>query len=199
MRILARWFAKAARLAAIAALFGVAATSPKAAVVTFDGFPTGPFAGGVEDGFTVAVSNATVWEPIYGFPTQSAGTDVINVTATFSFTAAGPFQFLGIDLVDPGFDSKSGPVIAAGYRGATLIATDVFLRPGIKRVPIIRTATNLAGLNLNRLVLTTASSGAQTTLFDNVRFASAVPEPAPIALAGVVVLGGILLGRRRRV
>ena len=149
--------------------------------------------------FTVAVSNATVWEPIYGFPTQSAGTDVINVTATFSFTAAGPFQFLGIDLVDPGFDSKSGPVIAAGYRGATLIATDVFLRPGIKRVPIIRTATNLAGLNLNRLVLTTASSGAQTTLFDNVRFASAVPEPAPIALAGVVVLGGILLGRRRRV
>lgn len=202
MRILTRWLAQAARLAAMVALCGTAGvvaagTSAKAAVVTFDGFSAGVFAGGMEDGFTIVTSNATVWEPIYGFPTQSAGTDVINVTGIFSFTAAAPFRFVSIELVDPGFDSMSGPVIAEGYLGAMLLATDVFPLPGIRRVPVMHSAGNLAGLTLDRLVLSTTASDDQTTIFDNVTFASAVAEPAPLALAGAVALGGLVWRRRR--
>jgi hypothetical protein len=169
-----------------------------AATITFDSFPVGPFAGGVESGFTITATDAFVWDPIFGFPTPSVGSASANTLSTYSFATTGQFQFTGLELVLPGLGGLPGPVTAQGFVGAVLVGTDVFAVPGTAQTPMAYGAVNLLGLNIDRLVLSTTSNDTQTTLIDNVGVNPlAVPEPVSLALL-VTGACGLALRRARR-
>ncbi len=173
-----------------------AAGQAQAAVITFDAFPLGPLTGGTEAGFTIVATNANVWAPIYGFPTRSVGSASPNTMSTYTFTSQ--FQFNGLDLVFPGFSGVPGPVIAQGFVGATLVGTDTFSVPVVPQTPTSYSSVNLAGLNLDSLVLSTTSNTSQTTLIDNVSLTPTVPEPSTLAIWGILGCLGMIAVRRRR-
>lgn len=157
-------------------------------VVQFDAFPTGDFTSGTNNGFTVNASLGYIWGNTFGFPGNSAGVPSPNTLSTYTFTDGGSFNFLSIDIDNPDPNASAFPaIIVDGYLGATLVAEDTFTVPNIGQTPATFLALNLAGLNIDSLVVSVTSSPGWSPLIDNVAFASAVPEPAAMAMLGIGV------------
>jgi len=173
----------------------VFASVSMADTIDFDSFALGAFAGGNEDGYTISATNGRVWNG-FGFPTRSVGTFDANQTATFTITGPSLFNFNGFDLVRPDFTPSGNPVTARGYVGAVLVAQDVFAIPGVVSTPTAYGAINLAGIGIDRLVLSTTSSSASTTLIDNVDV-DPVPEPGTYTMFGLALAGYAIYRRRR--
>jgi hypothetical protein len=162
----------------------------------FDGFSTGPFSNGTDNGFSVSSVNGYIWGNTYGFPGNSAGAGSPDTAATFTFTDGGTFTFVSLDLDNPGFGGTLTAVTVDGYRGATLVAADSFDVPSAFETPTTFDALNLAGLDINSLVVTVTSNNLETPLLDSVTF-TAVPEPAAIWMLSLGI-GGILGLRWKR-
>jgi hypothetical protein len=126
-------------------------------LVQFDGFSTGPFSSGTDNGFTISATNGSIWSG--GFPGNSAGENSGGVTSTFTFTDGGAFTFLSleIDKYNPLDDAPIPAVTVEGYSGASLVATDSFNVPS-GGAPETFDADNLAGLNLTNLVVSVSSN-----------------------------------------
>jgi hypothetical protein len=90
------------------------------------------------------------------------------------------FQFLSIDIDNPSPTGVKLPaIIVDGYLGATLVAEDSFNVPSTGMTPATFDAINLAGLNINSLVVSVTSS----------------PNWSPLGL-GVCAIWGF--GRKRK-
>ncbi|HKN61026.1 MAG TPA: PEP-CTERM sorting domain-containing protein [Candidatus Acidoferrales bacterium] len=177
---------------------GVVPSAQANTVFQFDGFPTGPFSSGADNGFSVSSVNGYVWGNTYGFPGNSAGTGFPDTAATFTFTDGGTFTFLSLDLDNPGFGGTLTAVTVDGYLGAALVAADSFDVPSASKTPTTFDAVNLAGLDINSLVVTVTSNTAESPLLDNVTFTgTGVPEPAAIWMLSLGI-GGILGFRCKR-
>jgi hypothetical protein len=169
-----------------------------AAVITFDSESPGAYPGGTESGFTIVATNASAWAATWGFPTISVGAGAPNVTASFTFTTTGLFEFGSLDLVLPIPSGVPGPVTVQGYLGAALLAQDSFAAPGTANTPTGYAAVNLSGIPIDSLVVSTTSNATQTLLIDNITV-TAVPEPSSFLLLGVGSLAlGAWMRRRRR-
>jgi hypothetical protein len=169
-------------------------------VVQFDGFPTGDFTSGTNNGFTINANLGYLWGNTFGFPGTSAGVPFPLTLSTYTFTDGGSFNFLSIDIDNPDITGGKLPaVIVDGYLGATLVAEDTFTVPNIGQTPATFLALNLAGLNIDSLVVSVTSSSSFSPLIDNVTFATSAPEPATMAMLGIGVcaLWGFKQLRRR--
>jgi hypothetical protein len=167
-------------------------------LVQFDGFSTGAFSSGTDNGFTIGATNASIWSG--GFPGNSAGENNPGVTATFTFTDGGAFTFLSLEIAKyNALDDDAFPAVTVeGYSGATLLATDSFSVPS-GGAPGTFDADNLAGLSLTSLVVSASSNYLGPALIDDLDFDSptptATPEPATISMLGAGVCA-ILAARR---
>jgi len=168
-------------------------------IVQFDGFATGTFTSGSDNGFTITAVNGFVYGNSYGFPGNSAGVPFPDTTSTYTFSDGGDFTFvsLDIDVSASGQTQLLPPITVAGYSGALLVATDSFPVPSLGGTPETFDAVNLAGLNVNSLVVSVTSNALVSPLIDNVTFNTTVPEPATISTLGVG-LCAVLVARRRR-
>lgn len=182
-------------LAASLALMSVFSVGAKAVTIDFDGFALGNFAGGVEDGFTLGAVNGRVWPGVFGFPTNSFGSQDANQSVTLDLTSGGLFSFDSLDLVNPDFSGTLGPVTVTGYLAAAVVGTDLFNVPAVTALPESRFAVNLSGVTLDRLEISFMSIAAKTQLVDNINL-SVVPLPAASALLALG-LAGLAVVRRR--
>jgi hypothetical protein len=169
------------------------------ALVQFDGFTTGAFSSGTDDGFSIAAVNGNIWSG--GFPGNSAGSNNPGVTATFTFTDGGAFTFLSLEIAKyNALDDDAFPAVTVdGYSGASLVATDIISVPS-GGGPETFDADNLAGLSLTSLVVSVSSNYLGPALIDDFTFGSptptATPEPATITMFGAGLCA--LLAVRRR-
>ena len=82
-------------------------------IVQFDGFPTGDFSSGSNNGFTINATLGFIWGNTYGFPGNSAGVPFPDTESTYTFTDGGNFTFLSIDIDVGGSEAD----FSVGHRG----------------------------------------------------------------------------------
>ncbi len=164
-----------------------AAPPAAAAVIDFNAFPTGAFAGGTEDGFTLAVTGVTAIYDATGGYSQSFGTGAANAAVTLTISGPASFVFDGLNYVVRSFANALGPVAVQGFTGATLLATDSYAMPPLAGVSHPYAAVNLAGLTLDRLVVSFTAGQNNSPQIDSITLSDAAPptntpEPASAAL-----------------
>ena len=181
--------------------FLLAVTQPAAAVVIdFNAFPNGAFAGGTEDGFTLAVTGTTAIYDAQGAYTQSFGAGAANAAVTLTITGPAGFVFDGLNYVVRNFANALGPVTVQGYTGATLLATDSYAMPPTTGISYPYASVNLLGLTLDRLVLSLTAGQNTSPQIDSITLSEPVPPTStPEPASGALLLAGTaLLAIRRR-
>lgn len=188
-------------LAAILTSLALASGQPaSAAVIDFDAFPIAPLGAGTEDGFTLAGGGSNLVLPAFqGFPTKSLAASAPFANVTLEITRSLSFVFDELKFMAPVSSPQLGPITVTGYSGATLMATDTFAAPFQQFSPSTYAAINLAGIGIDRLVLTFASTAGSQLVDDIVLSEVPTPAPTPEPASAALLLAGIaLLAAKRR-
>lgn len=181
-------------LHAIAMLLGLAGTGvANAAVIDFGAFATGSFSGGSEDGFAITATSANIWYT--PFSNNSLGVASPTTTATATLTTTGLFEFGSLDFAVR--DASTPGLTVEGFLGASSVGIDSFAAPVAFDTLFSFSALNLAGVKIDRLLLTFTSSSSNSPRIDNIVLSTSVPEPGTVILMGIA-LAGIGLGRRNK-
>ncbi|MEO0680694.1 MAG: VPLPA-CTERM sorting domain-containing protein, partial [Pseudomonadota bacterium] len=196
--------------AALAALLAAGLAAPASAlpvVIDFEGVGAeqgeGEFTGtATEDGFTLDFDEMFIALGSTSTPDfeieRSAGTDGV-----LTITKGGDlFGFISVDWEAEDDDEPNIDITLEGFLGAASQGADTFTT-GLQAYTTF-SAVDLAGLSLDRLVISADRDGGFSGAFDTVVLNDAPGGPSsevPVPAAGgllVAALGGLALMRRRR-
>lgn len=166
----------------LAAAAMLALGAAQATVLTFTGAGSANSATYTESGFTLTLSSCPGCTPHYGdgtgnvntFNWHDGGANASGMTVTLTMNGGGAFSLFGLDAVSGGVNNLS--INGVGYSTGPV-------------------ALNL--LNVTSVVFRDTTGNGVSIDNLNLGAASAVPEPASLALVGLGLLG-LAATRRRR-
>lgn len=160
-----------------------------APIIDLEGFATGAFSAGTEDGYNITATNGFVGG-ISGNPGNGFGTVLPSTTAvyTFALSAGGFFNFASIDLRDF-TGGAAGGVQIRGFDGVTMVGVENFSPNNTYNTFSATTGPGLLAVNIDRLELEISSTGAGGEAADNIDLPLPAPEPTTYTILLAFVFG----------
>ena len=176
------------------------AAASQAAIITFTGPIGTPVASTAEGAFTYSTFSGGLFRDTQGngdlFNMEgcsSCGGGVLKVVR--NDVASGRFTFNSADVAFQ-FNTVY-PISFRGYLSGVLVGTDVF-QTALGSVYTSHLSNLLSGVAIDELRVQLDATGSTATVVDNINVsASAIPEPATLALVGLA-LAGLAVRRRTK-
>jgi hypothetical protein len=167
--------------------------------IDFEGFNTGSFSNGVEDGVVITTTGDTrliISDPRIGSGNFMASAQCCSHSTLYNFTLQSGeiFSFVQFDL--GGYFEGGDDVVVEGFLGGISQGVDSFHTTTSPLAPFaVEGATNLLGVGIDELTIR-LFNGRDFPMMDNIVLNDAVQVPEPSTLA-IFALGMLGLASRR--